>query len=595
MINPIRIRNLTFLVTLCMACNSFGQNPGMILIGSYNHNLPAGGEVEIVAPLDSLSKRLFVNLEKDNLTIIDFSDPSSPDSIGNIDITPYGTLALNVAVKNSIVAVAVQGVTKQDSGKVVLFDTNGVYINDVAVGPAPGMLSYTPDGRYLVVANEGVPSDDYLIDPEGGVSVIDLISGATSAVVNHIGLSDFNVGATLENSFPSGVHIYGPGATRAQDMEPEFVAVSDDSQKAYISLQENNAVLVVDIPSASVDTIYPLGYKDHSTTGNGLDASDQDGTINVTVHPVYGMYQPDGLACFAIGGNSYFLSANEGAARKYTGYTEDERISNLVLNPTNFTNITALQSPNNLGRLKVTTAFGDNGGDGIMDTLYSFGGRSFSIWDAETGSLVYDSGSEFESRIELLHPSLFNSIGDPGTFDSRSDNKGPEPEDVVIGKVGSRFLAFIGLEQIGGIMVYDVTDPTAPSFLLYEPSAPGDFGPEASVFINALQSPTGSPLLVVAHETSSTLAIYEIANNIGIQETPTEHKAHPYPNPSKSIVTIRSSSSYSSKYSLYSIFGTMLDSKKFDGSEVQIDISHLPQGTYLLKVNEVTYKIQKID
>ncbi len=567
----------------------------MTLIGSYNHNLPAGGEVEIVAPMDSLSKRLFANLEKDNVSIINLSDPSLPDSVGNIDITPYGTLALNVAVKNSIVAIAVQGTTKQDSGKVVLFDTNGLYINDITVGPAPGMLSYTPDGRYIVVANEGVPSDDYLIDPEGGVSVIDLSSGVANAVAEHIDLTDFNVGATLESSFPAGVHIYGPGATRAQDMEPEFVAVSDDGGKAYVSLQENNAVLVIDIPTASVDTIFPLGYKDHSVTGNELDASDQDGAINISLHPVYGMYQPDGLAYFGIGGNSYFLSANEGAARKYTGYTEEDRVASLDLNSATFTNIVALQSPANTGRLKVTTAFGDYGGDGIMDTLYSFGGRSFSIWDAETGNLVYDSGSEFESQIELLNPSLFNSTGDPGTFDSRSDNKGPEPEDVVVGKVGSRSLAFIGLEQIGGIMVYDITDPTAPSFLLYEPSAPNDFGPEASVFINAAQSPTGSPLLVVAHESSSTLAIYEIANNIGIQEATSVGKEYPYPNPSRTTVTIRSSATTGSEYALYSIFGTLIASKKFVGSEVQIDISKLPQGTYVLKVNEATYKIQKID
>jgi len=588
-------RNFTLLVTLFFACNSFGQNPGMTLIGSYNHNLPAGGEVEIVAPMDSVSKRLFANLEKDNISIINLSDPSSPDSVGNIDITPYGTLALNVAVKNSVVAVAVQGTTKQDSGKVVLFDTNGVYINDITVGPAPGMLSYTPDGRYIVVANEGVPSDDYLNDPEGGISVIDLVTGTTTAVANHIGLADFNIGAGLETSFPQGVHIYGPGATRAQDMEPEFVAVSDDGGKAYVSLQENNAVLVIDIPSASVDTIFPLGYKDHNITGNELDASDQDGAINVITHPVFGMYQPDGLAYFQIGGSSYFLSANEGAARKYTAYSEEERVSNLDLNPATFTNISALQSPANAGRLKVTTAFGDHGGDGIMDTLYAFGGRSFSIWNAETGSLVYDSGSEFEFQIESLQPSLFNSTGDAGTFDTRSDNKGPEPEDVVVGKVGSRSLAFIGLEQIGGIMVYDITDPTAPFFLLYEPSAPNDFGPEASVFINAAQSPTGIPLLVVAHESSSTLAIYEIANNIGIQEATSVHMEYPYPNPSGSTVTIRSSATAGSEYSLYSILGKPIESKKFVGSDFQIDISQLPQGTYLLQVNEVTYKIQKVD
>jgi hypothetical protein len=110
---------ISFLLMFFFAHYCFSQNHGMTLIGSYNHNLPAGGEVEIIAPFDSLSKRLYVNLEKDNITIIDISIPSAPDSIGNIDISPYGTLALNVAVGNNLVAVAAQGATKQDSGSVV--------------------------------------------------------------------------------------------------------------------------------------------------------------------------------------------------------------------------------------------------------------------------------------------------------------------------------------------------------------------------------------------------------------------------------------------------------------------------------------------
>ena len=578
-----------------MAHYCCSQNLGMTLIGSYNHNLPAGGEVEIIAPFDSLSNRLFANLEKDKITIIDISIPASPDSIGTIDITPYGTLALNVAVGNNLVAVAAQGVTKQDSGKVVFFDINGTFINDITVGPAPGMLSFTPNGRYVVVANEGVPSDDYSIDPEGSVTVIDLINGPTDPVVNHIGFSDYNIGAPGQNSFPEGVHIYGPGATRAMDMEPEFVTISNDGQKAYISLQENNAVMVVEIPSASIDTVFALGYKDHSLPGNELDVSDQDGIINIASYPVFGMYQPDGLAYFGTQGSSYFLTANEGAARKYTAYNETQRISSLGLNPATFANIPILQEPNNLGRLNVTTAFGDEGNDQIMDTLYSYGGRSFSIWDAVTGSLVYDSGNEFESQIELLHPEMFNSEGGSGTFDKRSDNKGPEPEDVVVGKVGNRFIAFIGLEQIGGIMVYDITNPLAPEFLMYEPSAPGDFGPEASVFIDEMQSPNGKPLLVVAHEASSTLAIYEIASNIGIDEEVQDLQFSPYPNPTNSFVTIGNVGPAGLEYSLYTIYGAFVQSKKLHESEAQIDMSYLPQGTYLLKINEVIYKISKID
>lgn len=568
----------------------FGQNPGVTHIGTYSHNLPPGGLVEIVAPFDSSSQRLFANLEKDKVTIIDFSNPSFPDSIGSIDIAPFGTLALNVSVGNSLVAVAVQGVTKQDSGSVVFFDTNGSFINEITVGPAPGMLSFSSTGRYLLVANEGVPSSDYLNDPEGSVSIIDLINGPTNPATTHIGFSDYNIGGSLESSFPNGVHIYGPNATRSQDMEPEFLAIGDDEQKAYISLQENNAVMVIDIPLAQVDTIFALGYKDHNISGNELDASDNDGFINITNWPVNGMYQPDGIAFYSVNGNDYFLTANEGAARKYSGFSEEIRVADLSLNPANFNDVFLLQNEINLGRLLVTNSFGDIGEDGVVEELYSYGGRSFSIWDAATGSLVYDSGKEFEEKIALLQPAIFNSVGSSLTFDSKSDNKGPEPEDVVIGKLGNRTLAFIGIEQTGGFMVYDITDPTAPVFLIYETSAPGDLGPEASVFIGAQQSPTTKALLIVAHETSSTLAIYEIENTLGVSES--NNNLLIYPNPTTSSVCILGNIPYFS-YKLSSLTGQLLQSGTINAGG-KVDLFGLESGIYILQINNTVYKIQKI-
>jgi len=568
----------------------YGQNPGVTLIGAYNHNLPPGGMVEIVAPFDSASQRLFANLEQNQITIIDISTPSSPDSVGTIDISPFGTLALNVSVANNLVAVAVQGVTKQDSGSVVFFDTNGSFVNQITVGPAPGMLSFSSTGRYLLVANEGVPSSDYLNDPEGSISSIDLINGPTNPITTHIGFGDYNIGGTLESSFPNGVHIYGPNATRAQDMEPEFIAISDDAQKAYISLQENNAVMVIDIPLAKIDTIFALGYKDHNAAGNEFDASDNDGFINLSNWPVQGMYQPDGMAFYTVNGNDYFLTANEGAARKYfPGFSEEVRVADLSLNPANFNDIFLLQNETNLGRLNVTSSFGDIGEDGVMEKLYSYGGRSFSVWNATTGSLVYDSGKEFEEKIALLQPAIFNSVGSSLTFDSKSDNKGPEPEDVVIGKLGSRTLAFIGIEQTGGFMVYDITDPTTPVFLVYEASAPGDLGPEASVFIGAQQSPTGKALLVVAHETSSTLAIYEIENTVGVSEN--NNDVLIYPNPTTTVITLRSEASYN-EYKFYSLTGSLLESGSFN-VETELIMSGFPKGFYLLKLNDSVYKIQK--
>lgn len=170
-----------------------------------------------------------------------------------------------------------------------------------------------------------------------------------------------------------------------------------------------------------------------------------------------------------------------------------------------------------LGRLNVTTTLGDPDNDGDFDELYVFGTRSFSIWD-DTGTLIFDSGDEFERKVAELFPNFFNSTNDENNFDNRSDNKGPEPEGITLGRVGGRTLAFIGLERVGGFMLYDVTDPFSPFFLDYvnncdfsgdpEAGTAGDLGPEGLLFIDAKDSPNGHPLLVVTNEVSGTTTIY---------------------------------------------------------------------------------------
>ncbi|MEC4985303.1 MAG: choice-of-anchor I family protein [Oscillatoria sp. PMC 1068.18] len=254
--------------------------------------------------------------------------------------------------------------------------------------------------------------------------------------------------------------------------------------------------------------------------GNTLDVSDADGEINLANYPIFGMLQPDAIDTFEIGGQTYIISANEGDARDYDGFSEEARVADLVLDPEAFPNAEQLQQDEVLGRLQVTTELGDLDGDGDYDELYAFGGRSFSIFD-EFGNLVFDSGDDFEQIIAEQLPEFFNSDNDDNdSFDSRSDAKGPEPEGVVTGEIGDRTFAFIGLERVGGIMVYEVTDPQQPEFVQYlnnrnfsvdaEAANAGDLGPEGLVFIPAEDSPNGEPLLVVANEVSGTTTIYEI-------------------------------------------------------------------------------------
>ena len=389
-------------------------------------------------------------------------------------------------------------------------------LGSVEVGVQPDMVTFSPDGRYVLTANEGEPSDDYSVDPEGTISVIDVSSGFASASVKTAGFdaANFDTAALMK----AGLRAFGPGATLGEDVEPEYIAVSADSSTAYATLQENNAVAVVDIAAGAVTDILPLGFKDHSLAGNELDASDSDGGINIRNWDVLGMYQPDAISAYAAAdGATYLATANEGDARDYDGFSEETRVADLTLDASAFPNAESLQDDANLGRLKTTTALGDTDGDGDHDVIYAYGARSFSIWDT-SGKLVFDSGAEFERILAARAPAVFNANNLASEFDRRSDDKGGEPEAVTVANLWGRDYAFIGLERAGGVFIYDVTYPERARFVEYfndvnpygERFTAGDLGPEGIIVIKPQHSPTGTPLLLVANEWSRTIGIFEI-------------------------------------------------------------------------------------
>lgn len=276
------------------------------------------------------------------------------------------------------------------------------------------------------------------------------------------------------------------------------------------------------LSAPSVPNLVKLGIIEFNQS-NGLDASDRDGTgntgrINIQNWPVFGLYQPDAIANFTANGQTYLITANEGDARDYPGFNEEVRVgsNNYRLDPTAFPNAAELKQDAALGRLTVSNARGDLDRDGDFDRIEVFGSRSFSIRDTN-GNLVFDSGDQFERITAAAVPQLFNSNGDPATFDTRSDNKGPEPEGVTIGVVNGRTYAFIGLERTGGVMVYEVTNPRQPVFVEYV-SVAADIAPEGVTFISAERSPNGRPLLVVTNEVSNTTAIFEFTPPVRISD-----------------------------------------------------------------------------
>lgn len=488
------------------------------------------GAAEIVS-YDPASQRLFVvNSNAVTLDVFDLSEPSALSLVTSFDMTEYGAGANSVAVSDGVVAVAIENEDAQAEGTVIFLDVEGNLLAEVMVGSLPDMVAFTPDGSMVLVANEGEPNDDYTVDPEGSVSLIDLSGGVDTLSQDDVTTASFtSFNGQEETLAEQTIRVFGPGASVAQDFEPEYIAVAPDSSVAYAGLQENNAVAVIDIARDSetfgeVIELLPLGTKDHSQGDTAFDASNRDDAINIVNHPTLGLPLPDAIGVYTVAGTDYIVTANEGDSRDYDGFSEEERIADVTLDPDAYPNAAELQDEANLGRLLTTTTLGDTDGDGDIDQLYSYGTRSFSVYSAD-GSLVYDSGSDFERITAEAFPDYFNANNDENgtdTFDARSDDKGPEPEGLDIGVIGGETYAFIGLERIGGIMVYNVSDPEAPVFVQYlnnrdfeadaESTEAGDLGPEGVLFISADDSPTGQPLLVVGNEVSGSTTVYSITS-----------------------------------------------------------------------------------
>ena len=427
----------------------------------------AGTTAEIVAH-DPRTQRLFATSAEDNrLTILSVRDAAHPALVRSVDLSALGS-PNSVAVRDGVVAVALDNPDGAHlPGTVAFFDAGGDLLKTLPAGATPDMVVFTPDGSALLVANEGEPNSygqADSVDPEGSVTIVRFRHGLrhvrrlTAADVETARFTRFN------DRVPPGVRVFGPGATAAQDFEPEYITVSEDSRTAYVTLQENNAIATVDVRRATVRSVDPLGYKNHARRPNGMDASDRDDAINITTRPVSGMYQPDAISSYSEFGHTFLVTANEGDAREYEGFVEAARVGSLSLDPAAFPDAAELKKPENLGRLNVTTAQGDTDGDGDYDRLFAFGARSFSIFTAG-GTLVSDSGDQLERITAAALPDHFNASNTSDDFDNRSDDKGPEPEGVAVGKVHGRTYAFITLERIGGVVVYDVSNPFRPSFV----------------------------------------------------------------------------------------------------------------------------------
>lgn len=537
---------------------------------------------------DAATQRIFVvNANSGMVDILDISSPATPALVSSIDmasdiagaideVTSADQLgaANSVAVNGSTVAIAVEADNRQANGYVAFYQTDGTFLSAVEVGALPDMLTYTPDGNAVLVANEGEPNGDYSVDPEGTISIIDVSddeASVTQANVTTIRFTDFNVGGPRQNELEN-VRVSGKSASLAQDVEPEYITVSSDSTTAWVALQENNALAQIDLTNQSITAIHGLGYKNHAILGNELDASNRDGGVNIRTWPLRGLFMPDTIKSYEFAGTTYILSANEGDGREYITdqvdeaacttaggfefddgdcfhYLDEIRVKDIeetgaaidLPNMQLFArDVATLTADENLGRIKIIanmgvvdcatdtlSTTGQPGAGCSYEALYTYGARSFSIWNGTTGEQVFDSGSDFERITAQRLGEHFNATNDENGGDDRSDDKGPEPEAVEIASIHGKTYAFVGLERVGGIMVYDITNPGNALFVQYintrdfsvdietlvdegDFSAVGDLGPESLLFIQARDSPSGEPLLLVGNEVSGTTAIFQV-------------------------------------------------------------------------------------
>ena len=450
----------------------------------------------------------------------------------------YGDMtSVAISPDSTTLAAALQAQGSNDAGRVALFtcEEDGSLTLEALVetGAQPDMVTFAGDGVVLT-ADEGEPREGYgedIADPKGSVTVVD-VEAQESTVV------DFSAFDSQRDQLAEDGIVLKKGSAPSVDLEPEYIAVSGG--KAYVTLQENNAIAVLDIESQAFEGVYSAGFEDHSTTAIDLDKKD-DAYDPQTYESLLGIRMPDGIAAFTVEGATYLVTANEGDAREWgdedqgTFYlSEDER----DFGEEGVTSPTGAITAENSGLEGKVVFFKTEDFDGLdPEKDYVFGGRSFTVFQVTGNGLeeVFTSGDDFEALTAQYVPEYFNASNDNAVLDDRSGKKGPEAESVTVGTVDGKTYAFVALERTGGVMAYDVTDPEAITFVNYVNTRDfgttvegseeyedgeldkwvtgGDVAPEGLLFLDAASSPNGEPLLLAACEVSGTVAVYQLGSD----------------------------------------------------------------------------------
>ena len=495
------------------------------LAGRYNSGAMSadGGSLEIVQYNAKNGFAYAVSGVKGKLIAVDLNASLSGDKAAELGGTEYDIKSLvsadgftygdmtsvSVSPDGGTLAAAIQAEDYTAGGIVAVFtcgaDGSLTLSGTVPVGVQPDMVTFTPDGRHILTADEGEPrlgySDPNAVDPKGSVTVIE----AATLAAKTVDFTAFDSADARQALVDRGIVLKRDTAPSV-DLEPEYIAC--DNHTAYITCQEANAIAVLDIARGEFTGVYSVGFEDYSKVP--IDLGNNDKTYAPgTYEDLKGIRMPDAVSLYRVNGTTYLITANEGDSRAWpVGLETDVNEAKGKKSPT--------------GKIKTSnkvTWFDASQYDGLESGVdYLFGGRSFSVLRVTENGLeeVYDSGSAFEAITAKHFPDFFNCSNDNIGLEDRSGKKGPEPEGTAVGAVNGRTYAFIALERVGGVMIYDVTDPAKASFVNYINSREfaadiqGDVSPEGLCFVPAAASRTGKPLLLAACEVSGTLAVYEL-------------------------------------------------------------------------------------
>lgn len=503
----------TAMTTLNAQDNRSSFNNTMHEIANYNTNAGAdgdGGVAEIVKYNKYNQTMYLVSGKTQSVHIVNLNNVNSNSNttleatktvtLESIGINDAGDItSVDVSPDGKEIAIAIQHKDYDKNGYIARFDANGQLISIHEAGIQPDMITYSPDGSLILTANEGEPRQGYeagTVDPKGSITALDTNTNQSYDI-------DFTAFDSAESraALVADNVIIKKDTAPSVDFEPEYITISNDSLTAYVTLQEANSIATIDLTTKQVTRVDSLGFKDYSSGGNKVDLYKKDDAINITnTDEFLGIYMPDGISSYEVDGKTYLLTANEGDSREWGDY------------------INEVEEKYGESKSKIVTLNTDDY-DGFDDLSkkYLFGGRSFSIIDASTMTMVSDSNGEFEEITAKLLPEYFNCSNDDISFEDRSGKKGPEPEDIKTMIIDGKVMAFIGLERIGGVMMYDVSDPTNPTYVDYlnlrdfSDDISGSVSPEGLCTISAKDSPTNKPMLIIANEVSGDVNVVEVA------------------------------------------------------------------------------------